>query len=64
VPDFLKVADAFGIPSIRIDSLEKLESAERFVADWDSGPILLEFVLSEDAKALPKLDRNSKLADL
>lgn len=64
VPDFLKVADAFGIPSIRIDSMDNLDAAKKFVARWDSGPILLEFVFSHDAKALPKLDRNSRLADL
>ena len=64
VPDFLKIAEAFGIPSIRIDSLDHLDEAVEFVACWESGPILLEFVVSHDAKALPKLDRNSKLADL
>lgn len=64
VPDFLKVADAFGIPSIRIDSLDQLETAHEFVSLWEAGPILLEFVVPNDAKALPKLDRNSRLADL
>lgn len=64
VPDFLKVAEAFGIPSMRIQSLDHLDAAKEFVTHWQSGPILLEFILSHDAKALPKLDRNSKLADL
>jgi acetolactate synthase-1/2/3 large subunit len=64
VPDFMKVADAFGIPSMRIDSLDHLEAAKEFITQWEAGPILLEFVVSNDAKALPKLDRNSKLADL
>lgn len=64
VPDFLKVADAFGVPSMRIDSVEDLATAREFVTHWESGPILLEFVVPADAKALPKLDRNSKLADL
>lgn len=64
VPDFLKIAAAFGIPSIRIDSLDHFEAAEKFVARWETGPVLLEFVVSSDAKALPKLDRNSRLADL
>ena len=64
VPDFLRVADAFGIPAMRIESLDHLKAAEEFVAAWGVGPILLEFIVSIDAKALPKLDRNSKLADL
>jgi acetolactate synthase-1/2/3 large subunit len=64
VPDFLKVADAFGIPSMKIESLGHLEAAKEFIDQWESGPILLEFIVSNDAKALPKLDRNSKLADL
>lgn len=64
VPDFIKVASAFGIPSIKIVSPDHLESARRFIAQWKSGPILLEFIVSNNAKALPKLDRKSKLADL
>jgi acetolactate synthase-1/2/3 large subunit len=64
VPDFLKIADAFGIPSMRIDSLDHLDAAKDFVAYWTAGPILLEFVVPNDAKALPKLVQNSRLADL
>ena len=64
VPDFLKVSEAFGIPSIRIDSLDQMKAANEFIAHWQSGPVLLEFIVSHDAKALPKLDRNSKLSDL
>lgn len=63
-PDFLKVANAFGIPSMKIESLDDLKTAKEFIKQWESGPILLEFIVSNDAKALPKLDRNSKLADL
>jgi acetolactate synthase-1/2/3 large subunit len=64
VPDFLKVAGAFGIPGMKIESLDHLEAAKEFISQWESGPILLEFIVSNDAKALPKLDRNSKLSDL
>jgi acetolactate synthase-1/2/3 large subunit len=64
VPDFVKVGEAFRIPALKIDSVEQLVEAKEFVARWESGPILLEFIISHDAKALPKLDRNSKLSDL
>jgi acetolactate synthase-1/2/3 large subunit len=64
VPDFMKVAEAFGIPSIRIASLDHFTHAKEFIRDWKTGPILLEFMVPNDAKALPKLDRNSKLSDL
>lgn len=64
VPNFAKVAEAFGIPSMRIESLDDLAMAKEFVASWEAGPILLEIIVPNDAKALPKLNRNSKLADL
>jgi acetolactate synthase-1/2/3 large subunit len=64
VPNFAKVAEAFGVSSMRIESLDDLALAKEFVANWEAGPILLEFIVPNDAKALPKLNRNSKLADL
>lgn len=63
-PDFTKVAHAFGIPAMRIESLDDLHVAEEFVAKWETGPILIEIVVSNEAKALPKLNRTASLGDL
>lgn len=63
-PDFVNLANAFGIPAIRISSMDELPSARKFIDNWDIGPIVIEFELSNKAKALPKLSRNSGLGDL
>jgi len=63
-PDFVEVSKAFGIPSIRIESDGDLRRAEEFIANWEDGPILLEFMVSNLAKALPKLARESQVRDL
>ena len=63
-PDFVEIGKAFGIPAMRINSISDLPVAEEFIGNWESGPILIEILLSSDAKALPKLSRNSTLGDL
>ena len=63
-PDFLAIAEAFGIPAIRITSTSELAKLKGFIQSWSKGPIIIEIQISQDAKALPKLTRNSGLADL
>lgn len=64
VPDFVKVSEAFGIPAMQIGSSDQLKLAEEFIKKWETGPILLEFVIANNVRALPKLDRDSSLKDL
>ena len=56
-PNFSVIAKAFDIPSIRISNLEDLPKAQRLIKDWDSGPLLLEFLIPQNAKALPKMSK-------
>lgn len=63
-PDFVNLSKAFGIPAIRITSKDQLESLRNFINEWEKGPIVIEFELSNEAKALPKLSSNSSLGDL
>jgi len=63
-PDFLAIAEAFGIPAIRVTSSKDLVNLKSFIQSWRKGPIVIEIQISKDAKALPKLTRNSGLADL
>ena len=51
-PDFIKVAEAYGIRAIRVDSLEQVRSAisEGFN---HPGPVLMEFAISPDDDVLP-----------
>jgi acetolactate synthase-1/2/3 large subunit len=58
-PNFSEVAKAFGIPSLKIKSSSELVIAQEFIQKWSTGPILLEFMISNKAKALPKMGRFS-----
>ena len=63
-PDFCSVGRAFGIESRRIESSQDLENSATFVSEWDDGPLILEFKLSLEAKALPKMGMGSSIQDL
>ena len=63
-PDFCSVARAFGIESRRLESSQDLQNSASFVSQWDDGPLILEFKLSLDAKALPKMGMGSSIQDL
>jgi len=51
-PDFVKVAEAYGIRGIRVDSYEQVRSA---ISEGlkHPGPVLLEFMVSRDDDVLP-----------
>ena len=51
-PDFVKVAEAYGIRGIRVDSHEQVRSA---ISEGlkHPGPVLLEFMISRDDDVLP-----------
>ena len=63
-PDFTKIANAFGIKSLRFQNLGDLEKAQNFVSAWNSGPLVLEFMVSPEAKALPKMGMGTSIQDL
>jgi acetolactate synthase-1/2/3 large subunit len=62
-PNFSEVATAFGIESIRLDSLTNPEQSAEFFSSR-SGPLLLEFIVSNQAKALPKMSSGITIHDL
>jgi len=51
-PDFVKVAEAYGIRGIRVDSFEQVRSALA-EAIKHPGPVLLDFTISRDEDVLP-----------
>ena len=58
VPDFAKVAMAYGIRAKNIDGYEKLDCCQ----DWllDDAPCLINIILPEDTVLLPKMNWNQK----
>jgi len=58
-PNFSEVASAFGIPSLQIRTSAELVNAQKYINQWSEGPMFLEFIISNRAKALPKMGRFS-----
>ena len=58
-PDFVKLADSFGIPAFRIEKNEDAESGIRKMLQV-AGPVLCEVVLPEDYIFQPKTSSERK----
>jgi acetolactate synthase-1/2/3 large subunit len=53
-PDFVKIGKAFGIPSFRASNAKELTEISNINALITRSPILIEIIISNQAKALPK----------
>jgi len=62
-PNFSEVASAFGIKSIRLESITNPDETPQAYSKH-TGPLLLEFIVSKEAKALPKLSSGITIHDL
>lgn len=63
-PEFCEVAEAFGIKAVRFEYSADFAKHQTWVDQTDSGPALLEFIVSQDAKALPKMAMGDSIKDL
>ena len=63
-PDFSSVAKSYGIQAIRIENTVDLRSAAAAFSNLSAGPLVLEFVISANAKALPKMSSGNSIQDL
>ena len=61
-PDFVKIADAYGIPGERVTSMEAVEPAVRRAMEYD-GSFLLEFVIEPEENVYPMVPPGASLAD-
>jgi acetolactate synthase I/II/III large subunit len=59
-PDFLKIADAHGIPSRRIETPSKIAEAIKF-ARSTPGPVLLEFSVEQEEAVYPMVPTGADL---
>ena len=53
-PDFLNLANAFGIASYKATTSTELTEISNNLNGKFNGPMLIEIILSNNAKALPK----------
>jgi acetolactate synthase-1/2/3 large subunit len=62
-PDFVKLADAYGIPARRITKREEIADAVAF-ANSINGPVLLEFVVEMEEAVFPMVPAGADLDDM
>ncbi len=61
-PDYLKLAESYGIPSVRVTELEDVLPALRQAQAYN-GPFLIEFVTEPAANVYPMVPPGGSLAD-
>jgi acetolactate synthase-1/2/3 large subunit len=53
VPDFVKMADAYGALGIRVTKPEEVDDAIRLALATNDRPVVIDFVVSRDAMVWP-----------
>lgn len=52
-PDFCKIADAYGVPAMRVISPDKIKEAIEFAEGVEDGPVVLEFIVEKEDMVYP-----------
>ena len=60
-PDFMKLADAFGIKGIRATSAEELPAKLKEFLEYNDGPIIMEAVVTKGEHVLPMVPAGKAL---
>ncbi len=63
-PDFCKLADAFGIPAIRVTERSEIERAVESSRARTEGPTLIEFVVEKEEIVYPMVPAGADLDDM
>lgn len=62
-PDFVKLAEAYGIPAVRVTSRDEIEAAVNF-ARSTKGPALIEFVVEKEEIVYPMVPAGNDLDNM
>ena len=54
-PDFVKVAEAYGIRGLRVTVPSEVESTIKIALKYNEGPILVEFVVAPEENVFPMI---------
>ena len=60
-PDFLKLAEAYGIPALRVTSREEIQAAVEKAHAWTEGPFIVEFVVEKHDVVYPMVPAGADL---
>ena len=53
IPDFLKLADAYGCLGIRVTKKEEVDAAIKLAMKTNDRPVVIDFVVGKDAMVWP-----------
>ncbi len=62
-PDFVKLGEAFGIPSMRVTSRDQVEESVEFARRHD-GPVLIEYVIEKEEVVYPMVPAGADLHNM
>jgi acetolactate synthase I/II/III large subunit len=62
-PDFVKLAEAYGIPAMRVTSRDQIEESVRF-ARSQNGPVLIEYMVEKEEIVYPMVAAGRDLDDM
>lgn len=54
-PDYVKLAEAYGIRAYRVTSSSEVDGAVKTMLEYNSGPILIEFVVAKEENVYPMI---------
>jgi acetolactate synthase I/II/III large subunit len=63
-PDFIKLAEAYGIPAQRVKLSTQVEPAIRNALAHTSGPVLVEFVVEQEENVYPMIPANQTVNEM
>ncbi|MDQ1572788.1 MAG: acetolactate synthase large subunit, partial [Actinomycetota bacterium] len=53
IPDFVKMADAYGALGIRVTKVEEIDAAIKLALETNDRPVVIDFIVSRDAMVWP-----------
>jgi acetolactate synthase-1/2/3 large subunit len=53
IPDFVKLADAYGCLGIRVEKEEEIDAAIKLAIETNDRPVVIDFIVSRDAMVWP-----------
>jgi acetolactate synthase-1/2/3 large subunit len=63
-PDFCKIADAYGIPAIRVTQRSEIEDAVARARAHEGGPIVVEFMVEKHDVVYPMVPSGATLNEM
>ena len=64
IPDFVKLGEAYGCLSIRVEREEEIDDAIKLALETNDRPVLIDFVVSADAMVWPMVRQGTSNSDI